>query len=765
MADIDITKSTIMFTDIAGYSSMVSRDEKGAMKLLSMHDKIIEPILNDHGGKIIKKIGDSIFARFNSPLDGVETAIKIQQKLKTRNSISDSQNKFKIRIGLHIGNVIEKDNDLFGHDVNLCSRIESIAPIGGIAVSNDMILACNDTNNINSREMGHVKLKNIPTPQQIYKIYLDSQEYEAETPKMMQRKLIENGINIIDINKYTAKDIFSIAILYINNMGSDEDEMIAYNLTENINSDLEYIELVRTPSFNDILQYKGTTLSTSDIARKVEVDNVLRGSMLKSEDTLHLSFDLIDINSGKILWEDKWTEPIVNEKNIRRHIITAILDKFNLQLTDQLDAIYAKNITNNQEALEIYYKARYFSDTMNTKSDMEEAKILLESAIQIDNNFVIAYASIALLLQRLGEFDEAEINLDTGKEIALEKNDIAGLASIFNILGIIHFTKGQYQKSRENSEKSLEYHLQLNNKIKLAKVRSNYAQCLNKLNEIDLAMEQNEESIKINKEFENYKSLGISYAVMANTYFAGGKLSQAFEQGIKSLAMCRVNHMKNFEGRISAIVADILLHIGKYNEMLNYAQEAESILVDFDEPFIMGKLEMMHYYYYLNQGDLDEAKDHIDSSIDLFEIAEHRPNLIDAYICKLQLLLEQNKLPFAKKVLMKIDMQYKKLAKSKKNPLLEIFRLNLSSDNLEIDDIKRLESEVITSEFAEKIVSYWYLAKIYELLEDTDSAKKCLNKATETIKQQSIMISNEEDRDCFINQVYLHKNILRYLAK
>ena len=140
MAEADIIRSTIMFTDIVGYSSMVSRDEKGAMELLSIHDKIIEPILDDHGGEIIKKIGDSIFARFKSPLEGVETAIKIQKKLKKRNSISDSQNKFQIRIGLHLGNVIEKDNDLFGHDVNLCSRIESIAPRGGIAASHDAFI-------------------------------------------------------------------------------------------------------------------------------------------------------------------------------------------------------------------------------------------------------------------------------------------------------------------------------------------------------------------------------------------------------------------------------------------------------------------------------------------------------------------------------------------------------------------------------------------------------------------------------------------------
>ena len=178
--------------------------------------------------------------------------------------------------------MIEKNNDLFGHDVNLCSRIESIAPRGGIAASNDIIQACKDNTSFHTREMGHVKLKNIPNPQQIYKIYPDSKEYDAETPKSLERRLRENGVNIVNIDKYKAEDTFSITILYINNLGADEDEMIAYNLTENLTSDLEYINSVRTPVFNDILQYKGTTFSISDIARKMEVDNVLRGSMLKS---------------------------------------------------------------------------------------------------------------------------------------------------------------------------------------------------------------------------------------------------------------------------------------------------------------------------------------------------------------------------------------------------------------------------------------------------------------------------------------------------
>ena len=763
-----------MFTDIVGYSSMVSRDEKGAMELLSIHDKIIEPILDDHGGEIIKKIGDSIFARFKSPLEGVETAIKIQQKMKKRNSISDSQYKFQIRIGLHAGSVIEKDNDLFGHDVNLCSRIESIAPRGGIAASHDIIQACEDNNNLHTREMGHVKLKNIPNPQQIYKIYPDSQEYDAETPKSMQRRLIENGVNIVDIDKYEPEDTFSIAILYINNLGADEGEMIAYNLTEHLTSDLEYINSVRTPAFNDILEYKGKGLSTSDIARKMEVDNVLRGSMLKKEDTLHLSFDLIDINSGKVLWENKWTELIINEKNIRRHIISSILEIFKLQLTDQLAEIYSDDITNNGQALEMYYKAKWYSVNMQSKSDLEQGCILLESAIKLDENFVLAYSLYALVLQRLGHYSKAEMYLDKGKKISHTKADLHGLALIHSVSNIFYYTQGKYQKARENIEKALEYEMQLNNNLTLAKMRSNYAQCLNQLNEIDPAIEQNKLAIKLKEELEDNKSLATSYGVLAGTYFSKGDFSLALINGIKSLAMCRANHMTNFEGRLSVIIADTLLHIGKYKEMISYAEEAESILADFDEPFLMGKLELMYSHSCLNEGDLDAAMDHVDSCIDLFEIAEQIPFLLDAYIHKMQLFLEQNALSKAKRLMSRIEMQVKKLAGGdavswsgwkKIGPQLEIFRLLLSSDNLAPEIIREIKSQLSLSPAADRISAYWHLAGVYKSLEDFNAAKESLKKAMDIINQQAMIISNEEDRDCFINKVYLHKRISGELSK
>ena len=129
---------TIMFTDIVGYSAMIGKNESHALKLLDEHTQTIEPIIILYSGRIIKHIGDSIFAKFDSPADAVEASIIFQNKFKNRNALSRREDHIQVRVGLHMGEVVVKDDDLFGNAVNIGSRIESIAPPGGIAISSEI---------------------------------------------------------------------------------------------------------------------------------------------------------------------------------------------------------------------------------------------------------------------------------------------------------------------------------------------------------------------------------------------------------------------------------------------------------------------------------------------------------------------------------------------------------------------------------------------------------------------------------------------------
>ena len=435
---------------------MINKDETHALDLLETHDKIIEPIIAKNNGTIIKKIGDAIFAEFPNPSGSINTAIDVQTELLSRNNISDSTDKIIIRIGLHFGQVIRKDDDLFGHDVNLCSRIESIAPRGGIAASCELVNSINGREEIYKREMGYVKLKNITHPHQIYKIYVNSEDYKSESGKKLQQSLKDNGITIVDIDTFSIEETFSLGVLYLNNLGDKNDDSIAYNLTNEIIGDFEYIDTIRASNFNDIIQFKTSDLQFTDIGRKLEVDNILRGSFLKKGDEIELSFDLIDINHGNTIWTDKWKTPMVNNKKIRRKILQTITSNFNLEIPEQLESHYSEEITLNPEALEVYYKGKYISDFIKSGEELKDGKKYLEQSIELDSEFVEAYSEYGLVCERLGKYELAETNLQKAKDIAEKKNDNQGLASIYNVLSILYKTQGKYVKSNEHMEKALE---------------------------------------------------------------------------------------------------------------------------------------------------------------------------------------------------------------------------------------------------------------------------------------------------------------------
>ena len=206
-----------MFTDMVGYSQMVAKDEQSALTLLDEHNQIIFPIVEKFKGRVIKLIGDAVFAEFTTSFDAIQSAMDIQAHFRDRNQISRIEEQIQIRIGLHTGEVIEKDKDLFGHDVNLGSRIENSTPPGCITASKEVVLAIKNNKDIFKRKIGYVKLKNIPDPKLLYKIYLDLLDYNNDSDDKLHDSFIERGIEIVDIKHYNVQKIISLGMLYLTN--------------------------------------------------------------------------------------------------------------------------------------------------------------------------------------------------------------------------------------------------------------------------------------------------------------------------------------------------------------------------------------------------------------------------------------------------------------------------------------------------------------------------------------------------------------------
>ncbi|MBI90098.1 MAG: hypothetical protein CMG60_08440 [Candidatus Marinimicrobia bacterium] len=162
--------TAIMFTDIVGYSRIMSTNERRGLELLDRQDELILPLIENFNGKILKRMGDAFFVDFSSSINAVECAVEIQKVLKGYNSNLEHEEKLLLRIGLHIGDVLIKGDDLFGEGINVAARLEPLADPGGICMSQAIYDSIKVKSDFEAVRVGDVSLKNILSKYTVYKI-------------------------------------------------------------------------------------------------------------------------------------------------------------------------------------------------------------------------------------------------------------------------------------------------------------------------------------------------------------------------------------------------------------------------------------------------------------------------------------------------------------------------------------------------------------------------------------------------------------------
>ena len=233
--------AAILFTDIVGYSKMMQEDEANAISLLDKHSEICEGHISNFGGRLIKKIGDSNFVEFSSAVDAVQCGIGIQKSLRDYNSNQNKNNQVWVRIGIHIGDIIEKDGDIFGDGVNVASRIEPLADKGGICISNEVYRSISAQKEILTASLGEYELKNIVDKWHIFRVFLDKDEYKSWAEKSFsQRKRFERKSKTL---KRVVITLFSLIIVLVN-IPLIKTSYLNYIHSNNVNELYEKIQVV-----------------------------------------------------------------------------------------------------------------------------------------------------------------------------------------------------------------------------------------------------------------------------------------------------------------------------------------------------------------------------------------------------------------------------------------------------------------------------------------------------------------------------------------
>ena len=286
--------TAILAADVAGYSRLIGADEEGTLAQLKAFRKtLVDPTIAKHRGRIVKTTGDGMLVEFASAVDAARCAVEVQRGMAGENTEVPQAKRIEFRIGIHLGDIIIDDNDIFGDGVNIAARLESIAVPGGISISRAVHDQVRDRINVCFDDKGEIALKNIARPVQVFAISGAKESKTTVSPKSKPALALP--------------DKPSIAVLPFTNMSGDpEQDYFADGMVEEIITALSHFRQLFVIARNSSFTYKGRSVDVKQVGRELGVRYVLEGSVRKSANRVRITGQLVDAATGAHLWAERF---------------------------------------------------------------------------------------------------------------------------------------------------------------------------------------------------------------------------------------------------------------------------------------------------------------------------------------------------------------------------------------------------------------------------------------------------------------------------
>ena len=327
--------AAVLAADVVGYSRLMASDEEGTLARLSaLRRQFLEPTIAEHRGRIVKRTGDGLLIEFGSAIDATRCAVQTQQGMAKRNENVPADQRIDMRIGIHIGDIIIEEGDIFGDGVNVAARLEGIAQPGGISISEDAWRQVQGKVTANFVDTGEQRLKNIPRPVRVYCLKLDGEGATAPTAAPLP-----------------SPEQPSIAVLPFQNMSGDlEQDHFCDGLVEDIITTLSKLAGLRVIARNSSFVYKARSVDVREAAKQLGVRYILVGSVRKSGHRIRASVQLIDANDGAHVWAERYDRSIEDIFAIQDEITLILATEMQVRLTEGEQARLRYTTTSNVEA-------------------------------------------------------------------------------------------------------------------------------------------------------------------------------------------------------------------------------------------------------------------------------------------------------------------------------------------------------------------------------------------------------------------------------
>jgi adenylate cyclase len=372
-------------------------DEEGTLgRLKAIRKVVVDPTIAAHHGRIVKTTGDGVLVEFASAVDAARSALEIQRRMSAQNADVPHTIRLEFRIGIHVGDIIIDNNDIFGEGVNIAARLEGIAEPGGICLSDDAYRQIRGKVEIVCDDLGPQSLKNIAEPMRAWRI-----KPSGQSPATTQMASLAGQAPTLPL-----PDKPSIAVLPFQNMSHDpEQEYFTDGMVEDIISALSRFKSLFVIARNSSFAYKGKAVDIKQVGRELGVRYVLEGSVRKSGNRVRITGQLIDAATGGHLWVDRFDGGLEDIFDLQDHVTTQVVGI----IEPTVEQAEVRRAT-RKSAIDVdaydYFIRGMASIYRSTKECIDDALQYYSKAIELDPNFAAPYgwSTLAYTRKKQGNF-------------------------------------------------------------------------------------------------------------------------------------------------------------------------------------------------------------------------------------------------------------------------------------------------------------------------------------------------------------------------
>jgi adenylate cyclase len=533
--------AAIMFTDMVGFSRQMGANEARMLRLLEVHNQLIQQAVTEHHGHVIKTIGDAFLVDFPSVVHAVQCAQQIQGQFRAHNNDKEKTEQIHVRIGIHSGDIVQKDGDVFGDGVNIASRLQTLAEPDTICISQVVYQEVSKKLNLGTIvPLGKPQLKNIaerfavyallPAPPTGLRQTLQVQRLKFSRRLRPSMLVFMSGVLVAGLiasqfsffssirtpqspirnqEALPLPDKPSIVVLPFTNMSNDpEQDYFSDGITEDITSDLSKISSLFVIARNSAFTYKGKAVKVQDVSREMGVRYVLEGSVRKSDNQVRVTTQLIDATTGGHLWSERYDRPLTDIFALQDEIVQKIVTTLKLQITLTEQGFIVRKTTDNLEAYDYYLRGRNYS-VRATREAIAQARQMYERAIALDPQYAEVYAWLGgtYWLEWVWRWSVAPQTLERAFELAQKAAALDdSLPLAHSVLSLVYLHKKQSDQALTEGERAIA--LDANN----ADSYAYQADVLNMAGRAEEALKMTERAMRLNPRYPPWYLVELGWA-------------------------------------------------------------------------------------------------------------------------------------------------------------------------------------------------------------------------------------------------------------